>query len=97
MPRDLLDRAAFALNPPTPERDDQRLAERVRVPRRPRARLERWHGATATAAMTHLAIQERLDGKAVTWMEPVTEGSFDAAAGTPGLVGGRTRIETHSA
>lgn len=35
-----------------------------------------WHGATATAAMTHIAIQERLDGKAVTWMEPVTEGQY---------------------
>ena len=35
-----------------------------------------WHGATATTAMTHIAIQERLDGKAVTWMEPVTEGQY---------------------
>lgn len=28
-----------------------------------------WHGATATNAMTHIAIQERLDGKTVDWME----------------------------
>ncbi|MHB2210671.1 (R)-mandelonitrile lyase [Methylobacterium sp. CM6257] len=35
-----------------------------------------WHGATATASMTHIAIQERLDGKAVTWMEQVTEGQY---------------------
>ena len=28
-----------------------------------------WHGATATTAMTHIAIQEKLDGKAVDWME----------------------------
>jgi 4-carboxymuconolactone decarboxylase len=30
-----------------------------------------WHGATATSAMTHLAIQEALDGKTVDWMESV--------------------------
>jgi quercetin dioxygenase-like cupin family protein len=27
-----------------------------------------WHGATATTAMTHIAIQEKLDGKAVEWL-----------------------------
>src|SRR5215210_8148913 len=32
-----------------------------------------WHGATATKAMSHLAIAEALDGKAVDWMEPVTD------------------------
>src|SRR3954469_18576984 len=32
-----------------------------------------WHGATATTAMTHLAIQEKLNGKAVEWMEQVTD------------------------
>lgn len=31
-----------------------------------------WHGATATTAMTHIAIQEALDGKNVEWLEPVT-------------------------
>jgi quercetin dioxygenase-like cupin family protein len=30
-----------------------------------------WHGATPTTAMTHIAIQEALDGKAVEWMEKV--------------------------
>src|SRR5664280_1154160 len=30
-----------------------------------------WHGATATTAMTHIAIQEQLDGKTVDWMEKV--------------------------
>jgi quercetin dioxygenase-like cupin family protein len=38
-----------------------------------------WHGATATAAMTHIAIQERLDGSAVTWMEPVTDAQYGGA------------------
>jgi quercetin dioxygenase-like cupin family protein len=32
-----------------------------------------WHGATLTTAMTHIAIQERLDGKTVDWMEKVSE------------------------
>ena len=32
-----------------------------------------WHGATPTTAMTHIAIQEALDGKVVDWMEHVTE------------------------
>lgn len=31
-----------------------------------------WHGACATTAMTHIAIQERLNGKAVDWLEHVT-------------------------
>jgi quercetin dioxygenase-like cupin family protein len=32
-----------------------------------------WHGATPTSAMTHIAIQEALDGKVVTWMEKVSD------------------------
>lgn len=35
-----------------------------------------WHGAMPTTAMTHIAIQERLDGKAVTWMEKVTDEQY---------------------
>ena len=35
-----------------------------------------WHGATATTAMTHIAIQEVLDGKNVTWMEKVTDEAY---------------------
>ncbi len=30
---------------------------------------QHWQGATATTAMTHIAIQEALDGKVVEWME----------------------------
>jgi quercetin dioxygenase-like cupin family protein len=30
-----------------------------------------WHGATATTAMTHIAIQEQLDGTAANWQEKV--------------------------
>ena len=32
-----------------------------------------WHGATPTTAMTHIAIQERLDGKTADWMEKVSD------------------------
>jgi quercetin dioxygenase-like cupin family protein len=32
-----------------------------------------WHGATATTAMTHIAIQEKLNGKTVDWMEKVSD------------------------
>jgi len=32
-----------------------------------------WHGASPTTAMTHLAIQEQLNGKAVEWMEKVSD------------------------
>ena len=35
-----------------------------------------WHGATATNALTHIAIQERSDGSPVTWMEQVTEDQY---------------------
>jgi len=35
-----------------------------------------WHGASATAAMTHLAIQEQLDGKSVDWLEKVTDTQY---------------------
>jgi quercetin dioxygenase-like cupin family protein len=35
-----------------------------------------WHGATPTTAMTHIAIQERLDGKAVDWLEKVTDEQY---------------------
>ena len=37
-----------------------------------------WHGATPDAAMTHVAIQEALEGTNVTWMEPVTDGQYFA-------------------
>ena len=39
-----------------------------------------WHGATATTAMSHIAIQEALDGKVVDWMEKVTDEEYLAGA-----------------
>lgn len=35
-----------------------------------------WHGATPSAAMTHVALQEKLDGKAVEWMEQVGDAEY---------------------
>jgi quercetin dioxygenase-like cupin family protein len=35
-----------------------------------------WHGAAPTTAMTHLAIQENLDGKVVDWMEKVSDEQY---------------------
>jgi quercetin dioxygenase-like cupin family protein len=35
-----------------------------------------WHGATATTAMTHIAVQEKLGGKAVEWLEHVSDEQY---------------------
>jgi len=35
-----------------------------------------WHGGTPTTAMTHIAIQEALDGKVVEWMEKVSDDQY---------------------
>jgi quercetin dioxygenase-like cupin family protein len=37
-----------------------------------------WHRATPTTAMTHIAIQEKLDGKTVDWMEKVSDEQYQA-------------------
>jgi hypothetical protein len=39
---------------------------------------EHWHGAAPTTAMTHIAIQEALDGKVVDWMEHVSDEQYRA-------------------
>ncbi len=41
--------------------------------------VKHWHGATATTAMTHIAIAEALDGKVVDWMEQVSDEQFSHA------------------
>jgi len=40
-----------------------------------------WHGASPTNGMTHIAMQESLDGSYVSWMEPVTDAEFSAKVG----------------
>ncbi|WP_221030218.1 (R)-mandelonitrile lyase [Actomonas aquatica] len=37
-----------------------------------------WHGASPDKAMTHIAIQEALDGKAVDWLEKVSDAQYEA-------------------
>jgi len=52
-----------------------------------------WHGAAPTTAMTHIAIHEQLDGKAVDWLEKVSDEQYlaggHAAARTGSGGGGR--------
>ncbi len=38
--------------------------------------VKHWHGAAATTAMTHIAILEQLEGKAVDWMEKVSDQQY---------------------
>ena len=38
-----------------------------------------WHGAAPTTAMTHIAVQERLDGKAVEWLEHVSDEQYQGS------------------
>jgi quercetin dioxygenase-like cupin family protein len=40
-----------------------------------------WHGASPDVAMTHLAIQEALDGSAVTWLEQVSDAQYAEYSG----------------
>jgi quercetin dioxygenase-like cupin family protein len=35
-----------------------------------------WHGATPTTAMSHIAVQEALNGKAVDWLEHVSDAQY---------------------
>jgi quercetin dioxygenase-like cupin family protein len=40
-----------------------------------------WHGASPTTALTHIAIQEKLDGKNVEWMEKVSDDQYQTDPG----------------
>ena len=42
------------------------------------AGLKHWHGASATTAMTHIAIQEAVEGRAVDWLEHVTDEQYQS-------------------
>jgi 4-carboxymuconolactone decarboxylase len=45
----------------------------VRIP----AHVKHWHGAAPGSSMTHIAIQDNLDGNAVDWLEPVTDQQYN--------------------
>ena len=49
-----------------------RKGDVVRIP----AGVRHWHGATPSTSMTHIAIQEQLNGKAVEWMEKVADEQY---------------------
>jgi 4-carboxymuconolactone decarboxylase len=40
--------------------------------------VKHWHGASPQSAMTHLAVQEAIDGSAVTWLEAVADTQYKA-------------------
>ena len=40
--------------------------------------LKHWHGATASSTVTHMAIQEQIDGANVVWMEHVSDEQYRA-------------------
>jgi 4-carboxymuconolactone decarboxylase len=40
--------------------------------------VKHWHGASPHSTMTHLAVQEAIDGSAVTWLEAVTDTQYEA-------------------
>jgi quercetin dioxygenase-like cupin family protein len=54
------------------QKDDIRPGDVVCIP----PGEKHWHGATATNAMTHIAIQEQLDGKTADWMEKVSDDQY---------------------
>jgi quercetin dioxygenase-like cupin family protein len=43
-----------------------------------------WHGAAPTTAMTHIAVQEALDGRSVDWLEKVTDEQYAARPAAQG-------------
>src|SRR4051794_17566287 len=43
-----------------------------------------WHGAASNTGMTHIAIQEKLNGKVVEWMEHVTDEQYGSGPGKTG-------------
>ena len=53
---------------------EMRAGDVVRIP----AGVKHWHGATPTQAMTHIAVQEHLDGRFVQWMEHVSDAQYGA-------------------
>jgi quercetin dioxygenase-like cupin family protein len=41
--------------------------------------VKHWHGAAATSGLTHIAVQENIEGRNVEWLEPVTAEQYDAS------------------
>jgi quercetin dioxygenase-like cupin family protein/alkylhydroperoxidase/carboxymuconolactone decarboxylase family protein YurZ len=58
--------------------EEIRQGDVVRIP----PGVKHWHGATATTGMTHIALQEQLDDKAVEWMEKVSDEQYQVGSKT---------------
>ncbi|WP_322082366.1 cupin domain-containing protein [Burkholderia sp. BCC1972] len=54
------------------ERQPIAVGDVVSIP----AGVKHWHGASATTGMTHIALQEALDGNNVNWLEHVTDAQY---------------------
>jgi quercetin dioxygenase-like cupin family protein len=52
--------------------EEIRQGDVVRIP----PGVKHWHGATVTTSMTHIALQEQLDGKSADWMEKVSDDQY---------------------
>jgi len=59
--------------------EEIRAGDVVRIP----PGVKHWHGASLTTAMTHIAITEQLDGKAVDWMEKVSDTQYGNLTSVP--------------
>jgi len=59
--------------------EEIRAGDVVRIP----AGQKHWHGASPTAAMTHIAISEHRDGTTVEWMEQVSDEQYSQSPATP--------------
>jgi quercetin dioxygenase-like cupin family protein len=53
--------------------EEIRPGDVVQIP----ADVKHWHGAAPTTAMSHIAVQEELDGSAVAWLERVTDAQYE--------------------
>jgi quercetin dioxygenase-like cupin family protein len=53
---------------------EMRPGDVIRIP----PGVKHWHGATATTSVTHIAIQEAVNGKAVDWLEKVSDEEYQA-------------------
>ncbi len=59
--------------------EEIRLGDVVSIP----PGVKHWHGAAPTTAMTHIAIQETLDGKSADWMEKVDKTQYEVQPESP--------------
>jgi 4-carboxymuconolactone decarboxylase len=70
------------------ETQEIRPGDVVRIP----AGVKHWHGAAPDSSMTHLAITEQLEGKAVDWLEKVTDAQYGVTVPTSGGVAGAQKL-----